>query len=87
MKSKVGTTLIRCLRYKDLKELLPASISVERTLYLVCKVDPDLTKEAVQMIVKLYTRCQSIDTSDTHDLWKIQVTTKWMRLARDVIHY
>lgn len=72
-----------------MKELhCPHYIRVERTLYLVRKIDPDITKEAVKRIVKLCTRCQSIDPSpNTHVPGEIQVTTEWTRLAIEVTHY
>lgn len=39
------------LKFKRLKGVvLPASIGVERTLYLVFKVDLDVTKEAVHSV-------------------------------------
>ena len=43
-------------------------MGVERTLYLVQKVDPHIKREEVQKLVKNWVQCQSIDpTPNIHD--------------------
>lgn len=69
MKDKEGTISVCVLGYEDLKELHGLHhMGVERILYLVRKIDPDVKKESVQKVVKLCTWCQSIDPSpNTHE--------------------
>lgn len=63
-------------------------MGVKRILYLVRKIDLDVTKIAMQKVVKLCTQCHSSNpSSNTYDPGEIQVTTKWMRQAIDVMHY
>ena len=60
----------------------------ERTLYLARKVNPNITMEAVQEVIKQCKECQSIDPAPTrHEKEELHVTENWKRLAIDVTHY
>ena len=78
-----------CLGINKLQELHGMHhMGVDRTLYLVRKVDPLIKREEVQRVVRECTRCQSIDPAPTvHDPGEIGVTTNWTRLAIDITHY
>ena len=59
----------------------------ERTLYLVSKVNPNITMEAVQEVVKQCKECQSNDPVPTrHEKGELHITENWKRLAIDVTH-
>ncbi|CAE1318271.1 unnamed protein product [Acanthosepion pharaonis] len=63
-------------------------VEVDRTLYLVRKVYPEMSRDTVQKVVRSCDRCQSIDPSpNVHELGEIQVDTNWTRLSIDVTHY
>ena len=63
-------------------------MGVERTWYLVKKVDPRITKEQVRQVVKTCDRCQSIDPApSTHEAGQLEVSGTWERLTCDVTHY
>ena len=60
----------------------------ERTLCLARKVNPNITMEAVQDVIKQCKECQSIDPAPTrHEKEELHVTKIWKRLAIDVMHY
>ena len=59
----------------------------ERTLYLVSKVNPNITIEAVQEAVKQCKECQSIDPVQNREKKELHLTENWKRLAIDVMHY
>ena len=63
-------------------------LGVDRSLYLARKVDPALTRQSVQRVVKECERCQRIDPAPAvHEGGEIWVTGNWRRLAVDVTHY
>ena len=63
-------------------------LGVDRSLYLARKVDPAVTRQSVQRVVKGCERCQRIDPAPTaHEGGEIWVTGNWRRLAVDVTHY
>ena len=63
-------------------------MGVERTLYLVQKVDPHIKQEEVQKVVKKCVRCQSIDPApNLHDPGEIWTSKNWTRLTIDITHY
>ena len=63
-------------------------LGVDRSLYLARKVDPTVTRQSVQRVVKRYERCQRIDPAPmVREGGKIWVTGNWRRLAVDVTHY
>ena len=63
-------------------------MGVERTLYLVWKVDSHIKWEEVQKVVKNCVQCQSIDPApNIHDPGEIGTLKNWTRLAIDIIHY
>ena len=63
-------------------------MGVERTLYLVRKVDPHIKREEVQKVVKNCVRCQSIDSSpNIHDPGEIGTSKNWTRFTIDITHY
>lgn len=80
---------ICCLGIGEIKELHDMHhMGVERTLYLVRQVDPNVKREEIQMIVKNCVRCQSIDPApNIHNPGEIGVLTNWTRLAIDIAHY
>ena len=63
-------------------------MGVERTWFLVKRVDPAVTKECVKEVVKRCSRCQSIDPAPVkHEGGDLGVSESWQRLAIDVTHY
>ena len=63
-------------------------LGVDRSLYLARKVDPMVTRQSVQRVVKGCERCQRIDPAPmVHEGGEIWVTGNWRRLAVDVTHY
>ncbi|CAE1278890.1 unnamed protein product [Acanthosepion pharaonis] len=63
-------------------------VGVGRTLYLVRKVYPEVSRDTVQKVVRSCDHCQSIDPSpNVHELGEIQVDTNWTQLSIDVTHY
>ena len=63
-------------------------MGVERTLYLVRKVDPHIKQEEVQKVVKNCIRCQLIDPApNIHDPGEIGTLKNWTRLAINMTHY
>ena len=63
-------------------------LGVDRSLYLARKVDPTVTRQSVQRVVKGCERCQRIDPAPmVHEGGEIWVTGNWRRLAVDVTHY
>ena len=63
-------------------------LGVDRSLYLARKVDPVVTRQSVQRVVKGCERCQRIDPAPAvHEGGEIWVTGNWRRLAVDVTHY
>ena len=81
--------LVCCLGIGELEELHGMHhLGVERTLYLVWKVDPHIKQEEVQKVVKNCIRCQSIDPApNIHDPGEIGTAKNWTRLAIDITHY
>ena len=77
-----------CLGIGELEELHGMHhMGMERTLYLVQKVDPHI-KQEVQKVVKKYVWCQSIDpTPNIHDPEEIGTSKNWTRLTIDITHY
>ena len=80
---------IGCLGIKELEELhCMHHMGVDRTLYLVRKVDPLIKRKKVWRVVKNCIRFQSIDPAPTiHDPGEIGTTTNWTRLAINITHY
>ena len=78
-----------CLGIGELEEFHGMHhMGVERTLYLVQKVDPHIKWEEVQQVVKNCVCCQSIDPApNTHDPGEIGTSMNWTRLAIDITHY
>ena len=78
-----------CLGIGELEELHAMHhMGVERTLYLVRKVDLHIKREEVQKVVKNCVRCQSIDPAlNIHDPGEIGTLKNWTRLAIDITHY
>ena len=63
-------------------------VGVDRSWFLMKKVDPTVTRKTVENIVKECHRCQSIDPSpNKHIEGKLDVSESWKRLAIDVTHY
>ena len=63
-------------------------LGVDRSLYLARKVDPMVTRQSVQRVVKGCERCQRIDPAPmVHEGGEIWVTGNWRRLTVDVTHY
>ena len=63
-------------------------MGVDRTLYLSRMIDPTVTKQSVQGVVRCCERCQSIDPAPSlHVVGEIGVGENWKRLAIDVTHY
>ena len=63
-------------------------LGVDRSLYLARKVDPAVTLQSVQRVVKECERCQRIDPAPVvHEGGEIWITGNWRRLAVDVTHY
>ena len=61
---------------------------MERTLYLVQKVDPHVKREEVRKVVKNCIQSQSIDPApNIHDPGEIWTSKNWTRLAIDITHY
>ena len=63
-------------------------LGLDRSLYVARKVDPMVTRQSVQRVVKGCERCQRIDPAPmVHEGGEIWVTGNWRRLAVDVTHY
>ena len=63
-------------------------VGVDRTLFLARKIDPEVTREAVQDIVRRCEKCQTIDPAPIkHDQGELYVKENWKRLAIDITHY
>ena len=63
-------------------------LGVDSSLYLARKVDPTVTRQSVQRVVKGCERCQRIDPAPmVHEGGEIWVTGNWKRFAVDVTHY
>ena len=63
-------------------------VGVERTLYLVWKVDPHIKREEVQKMVKNCVQCQSINLApNIHDPREIGTLKNWTRLALNITNY
>ena len=61
---------------------------MERTLYLVWKVDPHIKWEEIQEVVKNCAQCQLIDSApNIHDPREIGTLKNWTRLAIDITHH
>ena len=80
--------LVCCLGIGELEELHGMHhMGVERTLYLVWKVDPHIKLEEVQKVVKNCVQCQSIDPApNIHDPGEIGTSKNCIRLAIDITH-
>ena len=85
-KSEVGMC---CLTYDEVKEHHDMHhMGIDKTLYLIRKVDRSVNKETVRQVVRQCMRCQSIDPAPiTHQAGELQVAENWQRLAIDVTHY
>ena len=72
-----------CLGIGELEELhCMHHMGVERTLYLVWKVDSHIKWEEVQKVVKNCVRCQLIDPApNIYDPGEIGTSKNWIRLA------
>ena len=63
-------------------------MGVEPTLYLVGKLNLDVSRESVKKIIKSCLRCQCIDPASViHTCGELSVNMNWWRLAVDVTHY
>ncbi|XP_029639548.1 uncharacterized protein LOC115214489 [Octopus sinensis] len=63
-------------------------LGVDRTLYLVKKIDNDVTRRSIREVVGSCDRCQSIDPAPCgHEQGNHSVEHKWKRLAVDMTHY
>ena len=63
-------------------------LGVDRSLDLARKVDPTVTRQSIQRVVKGCEQCQKIDPAPmVHEEGEIWVTGNWRRLAVDVIRY
>lgn len=63
-------------------------VGVDRTLFLVRKVDPNISRRSVQEVVRNCVKCQSVDPAPVvHEKGNIGTEDNWKRLAIDVTHY
>ena len=63
-------------------------MGVERTWFLARQLDPQVSREKVQMVVKKCRQCQSINPPPSkHEGGDLHVGVDWSRLAIDVTHY
>ena len=78
-----------CMTYDEVKEHHDMHhMGIDKTLYLIRKVDRSVNKETVRQVVRQCMRCQSIDPAPiTHQAGELQVAENWQRLAIDVTHY
>lgn len=78
-----------CAAAVDLKEIHGMHhVGVDRTLFLARKIDPTITRRAVQQVVRGCERCQMIDPAPVvHHRGELGVRENWKRLAVDVTHY
>lgn len=61
---------------------------VDRSLYLARLVDPMVSRESVESIVKTCRQCQTVDPAPTtHVPGELSVADNWARLALDVTHF
>ena len=88
LQEKKDRALLCCVG-EDLKDLHNMHhFGKERMLYLARNVNPKITMEAVQEVVKQCKECQSIDPAPTrHEKGELYITENWKRLAIDVTHY
>ena len=60
----------------------------ERTLYLVRKVNPNITMEAVKEVMEQCRECQSIEPAPSrHKKEELHVLENWKQLASDITYY
>ena len=63
-------------------------MGVERTLFLAKQLDPEVSREEVQRMVKNCRQCQSVDPPPSrHTEGNLHVSLNWSRLAVDVTHF
>ena len=63
-------------------------MGVERTLYLDCKLNPDVSRESMKKIARSCLRYPCIDPAPViHTCGELSVDMNWSRLAVDVTHY
>ena len=63
-------------------------MGVDRSLFLARMVDPTVTRQTVQRVVRSCAKCQAIDPAPVHcEGGHIGVNDNWKRLAIDVTHY
>ena len=63
-------------------------LGIDRTLYFVKKLIPDVSREAVQSVVSNCIKCRTIDPAPVRwERGELAVTANWNRLAMDVTHY
>ena len=88
LKEKKGAAIVCCVT-EELKEMHNMHhFGKERTLFLARRVDPSITREAVNEVVETCRECQSIDPAPSrHEKGELQVAENWKRLAIDVTHY
>ena len=63
-------------------------LGAKRTLYFARLVDPQVSKETANSVVKACETCRSIDPAPVH--WKkgkLGVKDNWNRLAMDITHH
>ena len=61
---------------------------VDRSLYLARLVNPHVTRNDVEAVVKNCVQCRTIDPAPIHhDKGDLRVSENWCRLALDVTHY
>ena len=82
MKMEEGKAVVCSVRQEEVKELHNLQhVGVDRMLYLERKVNPDVTREVVQRVVRSCGRCQSLFTNpsartkcDTGSIFKQSLT-------------
>lgn len=75
--------------FEDVKKLHDNHhMGVDRTLFLVRKVLPSISRDDVKQVVRACVKCQSIDPAPVvHTPGELSVASNWCRLAVDVTHY
>ena len=88
LQGKKDVDLVCCVG-EDLKDLpIMHHFGKERTLYLVRKVNPNITMEAVKEVVEQCRECQSIDPAPSrHEKGELHMAENWKWLAIDITHY
>ena len=81
LKAEEDTTAVCCVGQEEVKELHDLHhVGVDRMLYLIQKVNPDVTREAVQSVVR---SCNVASQSTPRQAFTNRERSKWTPIGLD----